>query len=187
MLLNIHVNSRNHRLAIQRIGILQTMKLDISDGISQVDNHKPCFLGCWLLMWWLGPLPACLWCPQLTGSKGGSSLWSSVSPLLRVSSGQFEVYLLVERGLWPPNWGSLAGWRLSQIETSFGWQKTCALAHCQPGPVQACSDWCLDVNSLRHGESHTSFPKYPKLKTSYPLHQQIHKTWSSRWGLLQGS
>jgi len=87
----------------------------------------------------------------------------------------------------PDNWGCREWWGVSQTETGFGWQIICTLSHCQPGPAQECSDWCWDANSLRHGESQTSFPKSPKHKSREHPPQKIHKIWSSMWGLLQVS
>lgn len=46
---------------------------------------------------------------------------------------------------------------------------------------------CLDAKSVRHGKSQTSYPKSPSHESGYPTPKQIHKTWSSRCGLLQES
>ena len=80
----------------------------------------------------------------------------------------------------PANQGSREGLGMFKIENSFWWHIICALTQSQPGPAQGYLDGCLDTNSLRHGESQTSFPK-----SRDPLPQEIHKSWSSRWGLLQ--
>ena len=153
---------------------------------SLVDNHKPCLFRCWLLVWWLGTLPGFLWCPQFSGREAKCLLCSILSPLVRATIGGHWGCLLEEKWYWPCNRGFREGWGVSQIETGFGWQKTCHLAHCQTGPAPGCSAWCLVANSLRHGESQNSFPNPPpqawvQLFTS----QQIHKILSSKLGLLQ--
>ena len=87
-------------------------------GISQVDKHTSCLLGCWMEVGRLVSLLACLWGTQLSGISG-VSLVTSVSPVMRAPWAGLEVSLLDERGLWPANGGSREGGGLSQMETGF--------------------------------------------------------------------
>ena len=94
-----HVNSWNHRLAIQSKGTLTENETGIFlVDFSQVEKHKPCLFGCWLLVCWLGPLPAYLWCPQLSGREELSLFWSFMSPVVRASIGGSWGLFLGEEG-----------------------------------------------------------------------------------------
>ena len=86
-LLNIHIITWNHKIANQkRIFAKNEAGIFLVD-ISQMEIHKLCLFGCWLLLWWLGALPAGLWYPKLSGRKGVSLFWPSMSPVVRASIG----------------------------------------------------------------------------------------------------
>ena len=120
--------------------------------ISQVDKGKPCLIGCWLVMRWLVPLPACLWCPKLSRNEGVSLFLSSVGPEGRATWAGLEVSLLDERGLWPGNWGSREGGGAWQMEAGCRWQNSSTLVHYQTDCSKGCSDQFSVANSLRHGQ-----------------------------------
>lgn len=73
---------------------------------------------------------------------------------------RFRSWMRGDKG--PANRWSREGWGVSLIETAFGWQKTCALAHCHPGPAQGCSacywlpiHWDMDIHRI-HFLNHPS-------------------------------
>lgn len=103
-LLSIHVNSWDHRLAMKSKGILPRMKQWYFWSISQVDKNKPFLFGCCPLVCWLRPVTICLWFPQFSGRKARYLFWSSMYPLVRLSSGVFDVSLLEERRFCPSQW-----------------------------------------------------------------------------------
>ena len=78
-------------------------------------------------------------------------------------------------------------WVVSHIESGYGWQKICTLAHCVAGLCQESSDCWSDVNSVSHEGSQISFPKCPKHESRDPPPQKIQKTWSSKCGELHES
>ena len=63
-------------------------------GISQVDKHTSCLLGCWMEVGRLVSLLACLWGTQLSGISG-VSLVTSVSPVMRAPWAGLEGSLLM--------------------------------------------------------------------------------------------
>ena len=124
---------------------------------------KTCLSGCWMLVSWLGPLPACLWYSYIVRTGRWFSLLIFHEPC---SEGfkwrvlRFRSWMRGDKG--PANRWSREGWGVSLIETAFGWQKTCALAHCHPGPAQGCSacywlpiHWDMDIHRI-HFLNHPS-------------------------------
>ena len=95
-------------------------------------STSPVSLGSGSLLWWLGSLWACLWCPQLSGKEGVSLFWSYESPALRATRVGLDISLLKERGLWQWQWVCREEWGFSQIEPHFGGRTTCTLAYCRP-------------------------------------------------------
>ena len=152
MLLNIHVNRWNHRLAIQAKVCFWEGSWDISGGFSTGWQAQALCL--WVLaVSVLTRVTAHMFVVSILIGKGRSVYFL----LLCEPCGEDFMWMILKFPSWrrgdsgPDNLGTRQGWGVSQREPGLGWQKS---------PKNDSREW-------------------PP--------QHIHKTCSSRWGLLKGS